>query len=220
MCVRTSICNRLLLAGWAALAGGCGNVPRSAPHPEAHRVPASLSVGGPDGRHSFGLMLGSQVPLRVTARDAAGREVPPGSVRFTSRNPRVVTVDGAGVTASVSEGETYVVAEASVGGHALADSVRVAVTCTAELLLRYSPSSRDTTIRVGDSFVPSLELYTCGGHVRVDETLRWRAADPRILQVDSATGRTRALAPGETSVEVSGTLHRSLEGFHVTVRPP
>jgi hypothetical protein len=164
-------------------------------------------------------MLGTRVPLRVRARDAAGRDVPTGHVRFASRDPRVASVDSAGVAMSVSQGETYLVAETSLNGRTLADSVRVAVMCTAELRMRYSPSPPDTTLRVGESFAPVLELYTCGGLVRVDESLTWRARDPRILQVDSVTGRTRALAPGETWIDVTGTVHRRLEGFHVTVRP-
>lgn len=174
---------------------------------------------GPDGRRSFSIMPGSRVPLRVRAQDATGQDVSPGPVRFVSRNPRIVAVDSAGVTTSVAEGETYVVAETRIGGRAMADSVRVAVTCTAELLLRYSPSPPMATIAVGEVFDPSLELYTCGGQVRVNETLTWRAADPRIVQVDSVTGRTRGLFRGQTWVEVSGTVHRRLEGFRVTVRP-
>jgi hypothetical protein len=203
----------------AALLSGCGYSPESTPRPDTPAVPVSLVVGDPDGRQSFSVMLGTRVPLRVQARDAAGREVPPGPVRFGSRDPRVASVDSAGVARGVAEGETYLVAETSAGGRTLADSVRVAVTCTAELRMRYSPSPPDTILRVGESFVPSLELYTCGGLVRVNERLTWRARNPRILQVDSVTGRARALAPGATWIDVTGTVHRRLEGFHVTVRP-
>jgi hypothetical protein len=219
MHVRTEIHARLLLGSIAALLSNCGYASGSTSRPDTSAIPVSLEIGDPDGRGSFGVMLGTQVPLRVRARDAAGREVPPGRVLFASRNPRVASVDSAGVATSVSEGETWLVAEANVNGRTLADSVHVAVTCTAELRMRYSPSPPDTTLRVGESFVPSLELYTCGGLVRVNETLTWRARDPRILHVDSATGRTWALAPGETWIDVTGTVHRRLEGFHVTVRP-
>lgn len=219
MKVRTVIPTRLLLGSLAALLPGCGHPPPGTPRPDAPAAPVSLSVGDPDGRRSFSVVLGTRVPLRVQARDATGREVPPGPVRFTSRDPRVATVDSAGVASSAGEGETYVVAEARANGRTLADSVRVAVTCTAELRMRYSPSPPDTILRVGESFVPSLELYTCGSLVRVEETLTWRARDPRILQVDPRTGRTRALAPGETWIEVAGTVHRRLEGFRVTVLP-
>lgn len=219
MHVGTGIHVRLLLGSLTALLSGCGYSPESTPQPDPSAVPVSLGVGDPDGRRSFSVMLGTRVPLRVQARDAAGREVPPGPIRFASRDPRVASVDSAGVATSVSEGETWLIAETSVNRRTLADSVRVVVMCTAELRMRYTPSPPDTTLRVGESFVPSLELYTCGGLVRVNETLTWRARDPRILQVDSATGRARALAPGETWIDVTGTVHRRLEGFHVTVRP-
>lgn len=219
MHVRTGVKTRFLLSSLAALLSGCGYSPESTPQPDTSALPVSLELGDADGRGSFSVMLGTRVPLRVQARDAAGRDVPPGPVRFASRDPRVVSVDSVGVATSVSEGETWLVAETRVNGRTLADSVRVAVTCTAELRMRYSPSPPDTTLRVGESFVPSLELYTCGGLVRVDERLTWRTRDPRILQVDSVTGRTRALAPGETWIDVAGTVHRRLEAFRVTVRP-
>lgn len=81
---------------------------------------------------------------------------------------------------------TGVLAGAQPRTRTLADSVRVAVVCTAELRMRYSPSPPDTTVRVGESFGPSLELYTCGGLVRVDERLTWHARDLRALREEGS----------------------------------
>jgi len=164
------------------------------------------------------VIVGSPVPLRVTARDASGRELPPGAATFVSRDPGVVAVDGAGVVTGVSPGASYVVGSIASGGRILADSVEIHVECTMELRVHTSP--RDTTIAVGESFVPRVEMSGCGGHVRLSDTLTWRARDPRVLHVDPATGRARGRAPGETWVEVTGRKYGTFEATRVTVRRP
>jgi hypothetical protein len=209
-------CSAAVLLLLATAAGACGGVRSPEPGREGGE-PGALTLTGPDGLRRFGLTAGTALRLRATVRDARGGVAAAPSPSFVSRNPAVATVDAAGVVTGMAEGDTYVVAEAASGGRRLADSVAVSVYCTAELRTRVTP--RDTTLRVGEAFTPRVELSTCGGHVRLTDTLTWRARDPALLRVDPTTGRTEARAAGESWVDVEGRRYRRLEGIRVIVRP-
>ena len=189
-----------------ALAAGCAPA-RVPPAPPAEAPPPPLTVRDPGGSRYFYLEPGTTVPLLV---GGAGEE----EVMLVSRDPGVARVDPGGRVTAVAEGRTWIVAHTARGERT--DSLQVGVHCTLEL--RYQYATRDTTLRVGESFVASLELHTCGGHVRIPEVLTWRARDPRIVQVDPVTGHTRALAPGETWVDVTSERYSMLEGVRVVVR--
>ncbi|MFL5383895.1 MAG: hypothetical protein ACJ8GN_15345 [Longimicrobiaceae bacterium] len=154
------------------------------------------------------MLAGAGVVLRATLRGAA----------FVSRAPNVVLVDGAGAVRGISTGRAFVVGTVTEGGRMLVDSVEVTVECTAELRVHVVP--RDTVIRVGEAFVARAELASCGGQVRLTDELRWRARDPAVVRVDSITGRTVGLAPGDTWVDFSGRAYGHFEGVHVRVAPP
>ena len=179
--------------------------------------PAFLSVAGPEGRKSFGLILpGTRTLLEVTARDAAGR---PAALAarpvFTSRAPGIVAVDDSGAVTAVSPGSAYVVGRIAVAQQVLADSVEVRVLCTAELHVEITPS--DTTIRAGETFTSAASLSTCGRHVPVADVFTWRARDARILAVDSATGAVRGRSPGVTWVDLTARRHGALGAVRVSV---
>lgn len=191
------------------------------PHPPPEHTPSDVpprfELRGPGGARYFYLEPGTAVELSADLRSEAGIAPPAERVTFRSRDARIASVDSLGVLTARTEGTVWIVAEVPVGRSLALDSVQAAVVCTTELRLTYS--TRDTTIAVGEAFRPSLELFTCGGHVRIPEALTWRARDPRVIEVDSITGRTVGRAPGETWLDVSGTRYRSLEGIRVVVRP-
>ena len=58
--------------------------------------------------------------------------------------------------------------------------------CDAVLFRSFSPM--DTTIRVGQSFRPTVHLSTCGGTETINEPLRYSVDDTSVVHVDSLTG--------------------------------
>ena len=175
--------------------------------PTAPEQPPTLSIFS--GNHSFGLMLGSELPLAVTLTGPHGEMLPiPPSFMLLSRNPSVITVDSAHVMHANAMGETWVVGSLDFESHRLADSVSVFVACTLELGWSITPTQQ--TLHVGDSFTPSVTFTTCGGQLHPTDTLRWSAADTAIVQVDSITGRTTGRTPGQTVVQFRASH------FHVT----
>lgn len=131
---------------------------------------------------------------------------------FASRRPEVATVDSNGTIVARSMGNAWIVASANALG---SDSLEILVRCTLELGVDLNPS--ETTIRVGDAFVPTIQLWSCGRHVLIDETFTWRTAHPQVVNVDSLTGRTTGRAPGFAAVYPVGRTYRSLSPILVTV---
>lgn len=87
--------------------------------------------------------------------------------------------------------------------------------CTQELGIEL-PSGR--TIAPGESFTPKVRLSSCGGREHPKDVFIWRAHDPRVVSVDSSTGRITGQSAGSTYVEVDGRRFGVLGGIPVTVR--
>ncbi|HEV7586885.1 MAG TPA: hypothetical protein VGO40_02050 [Longimicrobium sp.] len=170
---------------------------------------------GPAGEKQFDLVAGTRVVLRTTLLHAAG---PASRPAFTSRAPNVVSVDSSGAVRGISSGRAFVVGSVTERARVLMDSVEVRVECTTELRVHTFP--RDTVIRVGESFVARADLASCGGFVRLDDVLTWRARDAAVVRVDSVSGRTVGFAPGDTWVDFSGRKYGRFEGVHVRVVSP
>lgn len=88
--------------------------------------------------------------------------------------------------------------------------------CTAEFRIDLSP--RDTAILVGAGFNPTVALSTCGGSKRYTDTFTWTAVDASVVRVVVTTGRTVALKPGLSAVQVTGQRYGQLGSIMVTVR--
>lgn len=88
--------------------------------------------------------------------------------------------------------------------------------CTRELRVAYSPA--DTTISVGESFVASVALSSCGGGLRLQDAFTWEPRTAGFVHVQAATGRITAIAPGETWVAAVGQRYGRVGEFKVTVR--
>jgi hypothetical protein len=196
----------LVLLAASVVPPGCRSIGEAAP---------AFVVTGPAGEKRFDVVAGTRVVLRTRLRDVTG---PTSRPVFVSRAPDVVSVDSGGAVRGISAGRAFVVASVTEDGRMLMDSVEVTVDCTAELRVHTFP--RDTVIRVGEAFVPRAELASCGGHVRLDDVLTWRARDAAVVRVDSVSGRTVGLAPGDTWVEFTGRKYGRFEGVHVRVVRP
>ncbi len=131
---------------------------------------------------------------------------------FVSRRPDVVSVDSSGTIVARAMGNAWIVASAGLLG---SDSTEVLVRCTLELGGDLVPSA--PTIRVGESFVPTIQRWTCRRRVLIDESFTWRTPNPDIVDVDSLTGRTMGRAPGVAAVYPVGRRYQTLGPIIVTV---
>jgi hypothetical protein len=153
--------------------------------------------------------------LPLIAVDIRDDTVPvPQPVRFESRNPAIATVDSAGLIVARAMGSTWIVARAGMRRR-LTDSIEVSATCTAELRWRVTPDT--VRLAVGATVTPTHELSTCGGYVKLQDQLTWKAIDSSIVRTDASTGRTVALAPGSTAVTVTGQRYGPIGFMAVTV---
>ena len=87
--------------------------------------------------------------------------------------------------------------------------------CDTVLGISYHPV--DTTIRVGESFQPRMNLTNCGGTKKVSAELEYSADDTSIVQVDfdgTITGR----AVGHTTAYVNAYQYGIMPPISVTVR--
>src|SRR5512138_1947846 len=73
--------------------------------------------------------------------------------------------------------------------------------CDTVLGMSYHPA--DTTIRVGQSFRPSVRLTTCGGTKKLSPELRYSADDTTIVYVDVISGDITGRAAGHTNARVT-----------------
>lgn len=179
-------------------------------------VPPTLSLG--TASPHIGLMLGTEVRLPVVLRSARGDTLPlPPSFTLISRNPTVVSIEGSTVIRGRAMGSTWVVGTVVTNNSTATDSLEVTVSCTLELEVRFTPTS--TTLTVGASFTPTIELWTCAGQVQLHDTFRWGAGDSTVIRVDSISGQTTGLRAGQTAVFPRGAVYRSLPGIPVTVIP-
>jgi hypothetical protein len=163
------------------------------------------------------LLLFDSLTTRVVLINEQGEERPVGArVSFVSRNPDVVTVDSTGTIVARAMGTTWILASAPT--LASTDSIWVGVRCTLELGGDFNPS--DPTIRVGESFVATVLLWTCGRRVTLADTFTWHIhTNPQVVEVDSTTGRITGRAPGTAWVYPVGRVYRSLTVLRITVLP-
>lgn len=139
-----------------------------------------------------------------------------GPVSFTSRSPDIVTVDSTGTITAQAVGEAWIIASVTAMNQIMRDSLHVLVRCTLELSADFNPPN--PILRVGDSFVPQVELWTCQRLVRIEDRIWWRSHhSDGIVQVDSATGRTTALAPGQAFVLAMGSRGNAWAALPVLV---
>ena len=138
---------------------------------------------------------------------------------FRSTNSATLTVDAAGNYTSVgwATGPASIVAEARVGAVRLSKAISVVVSCTTELRISLNPAS--ISLSVGERFVPSMTLSTCGGQVPLSSTITWTVNDTSVLSVNPASGEATALKSGSAYLQGhSESYHGVVGSIGVTVR--
>lgn len=160
----------------------------------------------------------SVTPQLVVITDRGDSISPAGRLSFVSRNPEVISVDTSGTMTAVKLGSAWVVASLAPFDQLLRDSVLVNVRCTLELSIEYEPPN--AVLRVGESFIPALNLWTCRHLLKIEDSFWWRPYFPTdVVQVDSATGKTTALRPGQAWLIAIGRRGNGYPALPVTVTP-
>jgi hypothetical protein len=194
----------LLLVLSAASCGGESTAP-------AGPVAASLEIF--PGSNFGGMTPGGRLRVPIVLLDTKGDTMPmPPGLSFVSRNPAAVSVDsGTWITSRSPLSGAWLVASLDYHGKTFADSLQVAVVCTAELRETWNVTGFSITMSVGEVFSPTLVLSSCGGHLILSDTFTWSAFTPGVISVDATTGRTTAIAPGSTGLVATGPRY----GMHV-----
>ena len=144
---------------------------------------------------------GTQQQLTATAKDGSGAVVTGAAFAWTTSNPAVATVDGAGLLTAVDTGSTNVTATAAGGATA---SIAVSVV-TLGNTVKVTPAG-GVLSGVGATQSLAVEVRDAGGNVVPSPTVTWTSLDPSVATVD-ASGLVTAVGVGQARiVATSGAL--------------
>ncbi len=170
-------------------------------------VPVSLSIvpaSLPDGRSLF---VGESATLQAELRDGRGRLINGRSIKWSSSDPGVASVDGHGALRAVGAGAALI--EAS--HRDLSASVEVTVVDVATLEL--SPTSAE--LRVGETLDLTVSAVGTDGLPVDASRLRWSSSKVAVASVE--TGRVTAQGGGSAVVAVDAGSLRAESAIVVTV---
>ncbi len=157
---------------------------------------------------------GSLKPTLIFITDVGDTVPAHGLLSFVSRSPNVATVDSTRTITARSMGNTWIVASATSENQITRDSVSLSVQCTLEITGDLEP--KKATLRIGESFVPTLVLWTCQRLVKIEPTWWWVAYEPNgVVQVDSATGKQRRSSPVKHLLWPSGARGLSVQRYEL-----
>jgi len=144
---------------------------------------------------------GTQQQLTATARDASLAVVGGVAFAWTSSNPAVATVDGAGLVTAADTGSTQVIATAPGGA---ADTVTLTVSLLANTVT-LTPSGAALS-GLGATQTLTAEVRDASGNVVPSPSVTWTSLKPAVATVDAA-GVVTATGVGQASiVATSGAL--------------
>lgn len=156
--------------------------------------------------------LGDTTMLTATVLDAHGASLAGATLRWTSLDTTIATVDSGGAVVARAPGRTAV-------------EVRVReVRSRTEIVVRQLPASLvlagDTALRLadGDTATPHAIALDARGHRVLNLTPRWESPDSLVLRVDSA-GLVQALAPGRAYLWAAAGELRTRMRVDVELRP-
>lgn len=180
-----------ILAVCAAIAtAACKDKTTEPPRPPSV---ASITLAGPTT-----VEVGRSVSLSATVKDASGNALSGRTVTWSSSDPSVASVDGAGTVQGLRRGDVTIGAssEGRSGTHAMAITTSVA---TIEL------SPPPASLSVGDTVQLTATLKDASGATLSGYSVSWSSSDP---------GRARVLNDGRIIGESSGeaTITATAEG--------
>src|SRR3989442_1312366 len=145
------------------------------------------------------IKVGERTGLLATAFDRAGNVIPTVRVIWSSNNRAVASVDNDGTVTGVAGGIAII--EARVASRRGSAAVQVVVQ-PSEIAI---PEASPLLLSPGDVDPLRVVVPGQGGRAISPLMLQWSAADANVARV-SLTGVVTAVAPGRTTLTVSGLL--------------
>ena len=151
----------------------------------------------------LGLMVGRSDRLSVVVKDSRGHALTGRTVEWTSRAPRIATVNPAGEVSAVSAGSTEIVA--TVEGKSA--SVKVNVIEVQVVSVQVTPNS--SAIKVGETIRLTAEPRDDRGTSLAGRAISWASSKPAVASV-SGDGSVTGLSGGNAIISAT------VEGKKVT----
>jgi hypothetical protein len=154
------------------------------------------------------MKAGEMVPLKVTAYDAQGNEIPNARVRVSG--PRTAFAIGAGQVKALAAGKYEIVANAGGAGETTV-SVSIPVTVTWPAIAKVVITPEPGRLYSGVTLAHSARALHADGVERRGAPITWRSSNPAIATVDRY-GNVTALASGPV------TITAEFEGVRTQIR--
>lgn len=140
--------------------------------------------------------VGQSAQLAAVAKDAAGGALTGRTITWTSTNPAIATVSGAGLVNAIAAGTTTISATADgVVGQATFTATAVTAATVA-----VSPSAPH--VQVGQDVQLSATAYDAGGATLASRVPSWASSNATIATV-SNTGRVTGVSKGSATITAS-----------------
>ncbi len=155
--------------------------------------------------------IGDTLRITADAQDVNGNPVGASSVKWTSLNPAVATVDGAGLVTARANGVARVAAE--YGGRA--DTARVEVK---QLIASIAVTPGAPVVQAGQTQGMVATAKDANGNAVPGVAFGWMSSNPAAATVDGA-GSVRAVAPGVSYVTAAAGSINGTATVTVTANP-
>ena len=167
--------------------------------------PASLTLEPHGPMH-----VGDTASLALTALDRAGKPMRGVRLTWSSSEPAVAEVDGAGRVRAQSAGSTLIIARS--GDESAIGSLTVLPASVASVRIEGAQP-----LKVGDSLALRADPRDQRGGGLSDRAIVWSSSDPAVAPVDSASGLVIARAAG--SAEITATAEGKSGRARITILP-
>ena len=165
---------------------------------------------------SLSMKAGDLVPLKVTALDAQGKEIPNARIRVSG--PRTAFAIGGGQVKALEAGRFEIVASAGGGTSAAPVVVRIPVTVTWPDAAMVTITPEPGRLYTGVTLAHTGKVLHADGSERRGAPVTWRSSNPAVATVDRF-GNVTAVAPGATTITAESEGQRSQVRHTVVPNP-
>jgi alpha-tubulin suppressor-like RCC1 family protein/uncharacterized protein YjdB len=155
--------------------------------------------------------VGAMAALTAVARSADGTPLPDRIVTFTSADPSVATVDGAGVVTALAAGTTDITATSETRSR----TVPLTVSTVPVASVTVAPATAD--LATGAELTLTGAAFDAGAALLPDRVFAWTSSNPAVATV-SSLGVARGIAAGVTTI--TGTSEGRSAAAEITIFVP
>lgn len=224
--MRSSTLLTLAAAAVLAACGGGGAAPVTGGPGTGEGTLVSFTLSHPEGA----VTVGDTMIMEIIAKDATGQTLSGAQPTFTSSDPTVATVDGAGVVRGLRAGAATITGSLTMGGVTKTATYGIAVLAAspppnpptqAVAAFALNPASASLAVGATQVFEP-IATDAAGARITTLPAIAWTVQDPSKAAV--AGGTLTAVAPGSTTVTAffaaDGRTWTATASVTVTAPPP